>query len=600
MKTKKNMKKNLLQQMIFGATLLLAAGGCTQDELAGDGTQLPEGKYPLQIASVSLSSQVTEQPWCASQVPQTRVVESADGGSSEWKEGDKIQVQIGNGTLGTYVLNADGTINTDQSQPAYWDSKANSQAVKAWHTSPDHTSEDGTTVTLSDQSGGLAYVLKNSSPSSANFGDNINLTFSHALAKVRVVVQGDDASKVTEVKIWSHTLCTHTEGGPITGNGKQNWIIMKECNYNGTKCWEANVVPDATIPQLLVNGTETVELMNGGIKPLVAKINIITLTAGHMTYDLSNDAYKNKTINVTGKATIKGKVNTSTSDVEQYENVKINIYDGADVTFENVNIYSKYNEIITCKGNVTLRLSGTNTIKRQSNETAPLLVSGGSLTIEEYSSGSSLELIAAESDYGARPALCLTDGAELIIKSGKITANSKGARYAAGIGSPQNGQCGDITIEGGTIEAYGGPGGPGIGAAVNSTCGNININGGTITATGASHFDRVYGINIACGPGIGSAGKYHNQFGAVCGVISIGKNAKVYAKGSNYLYNSNGNYQYVYAYDIGPTDCIDESGLYQSTTCGGITIAAGATVNDRQYTQETTGTIPATRPANNN
>lgn len=108
------------------------------------------------------------------------------------------------------------------------------------------------------------------------------------------------------------------------------------------------------------------------------------------------------------------------------------------------------------------------------------------------------------------------------------------------------------------------------------------------------------GIHIACGPGIGSTGKYNNQFEAVCGVISIGKNAIVDAKGSKYSYNRNGNYQYVYAYDIGPTDCIGESGLYQSTTCGGITITAGATVNETKYPKETTGTIPATRPENNN
>ena len=70
-----DMKHNLL--FLCAAAMGLAA--CTQDELA-DGTRLPEGQYPLEIAAVTLSVEGGEaQPWGA---PQTRVSENADGTGS--------------------------------------------------------------------------------------------------------------------------------------------------------------------------------------------------------------------------------------------------------------------------------------------------------------------------------------------------------------------------------------------------------------------------------------------------------------------------------------------------------------------------------------
>lgn len=323
------MKKNLLQQMIFGATLLLAAGGCTQDELAGDGTQLPEGKYPLQIASVSLSAEVTDEPWGASQAPQTRVAENDDRGGSHWENGDKIHVQINGGGFDkeelVCTLNEKGEV-TDYDKTLYWKSSSTA-TYTAWYNTADQYDK----VTLSNQSQNLAYVL--TCEGNAGYNTPMELKFTHALAKVRVVVQGGDASKVTDVKIWSNTSCTHTEGGTITGTGDPNWITMNKIDNGGAKYWEANVVPDATIPQLLVNGTETVELKNGGITPLPAKINIITLTAGEMTYNL-NDYTSGGTINVTGKATITGSPKNS--------NLQINLKDGADVTLQDVNMENHY------------------------------------------------------------------------------------------------------------------------------------------------------------------------------------------------------------------------------------------------------------------
>lgn len=81
---------------------------------------------------------------------------------------------------------------------------------------------------------------------------------------------------------------------------------------------------------------------------------------------------------------------------------------------------------------------------------------------------------------------------------GKLVAS--GTRGAAGIGSNGTGtfqrgslntsttSCGNITINGGTIEATGGmDGGAGIGGGNYGSCGAITINGGNITATGTKH-----------------------------------------------------------------------------------------------------------------
>ena len=85
------------------AALMLAA--CASDELT-DGTvqDLPEGMYPLQIAGVSITAESNAEPWGVD-TPQTRMAENTTDGkySSAWENGDKIKVQIGDVTPGTYT-----------------------------------------------------------------------------------------------------------------------------------------------------------------------------------------------------------------------------------------------------------------------------------------------------------------------------------------------------------------------------------------------------------------------------------------------------------------------------------------------------------------
>ena len=107
------------------------------------------------------------------------------------------------------------------------------------------------------------------------------------------------------------------------------------------------------------------------------------------------------------------------------------------------------------------------------------------------------------------PAICAPtgDGTELIIKGkGKLTA--KGGIEAAGIGSRYSKDAkGTITIDDGTIIAYGNGYGAGIGTSSNSNGGTVRINNGNITATGGKS-----------GPGIGVSGTgstYHKVSGTI-------------------------------------------------------------------------------------
>jgi len=477
----------------IAVALLLAA--CTQDEPA-DSNALPEGKYPLEISSVSLSAEVGEQPWGASHAPQTRVAESPDGNSSVWQGGDKFQVQIGDGNPGTYVLNDDGSINEAQSQPAYWTSK-DSQTITAWHLSSDYT--EGSTVDLSNQSRGLAYVLKSTS-SGVNFGTKVSLSFKHQLAKVRVVLKGNQAGKVTDIKIQSYTQCTHQKGAvsPVESS-KEGWVtMMPVMSGDVIGYWEANVVPGYEITTFQVNGGECT-LYNGGIMPVEAMVHTINLTVSRrVIVDLTSESANPYTVNDGEYVLIDGK--------SQALQKKIVINKGADVVLKNVILTAPTSTDVTAHtiavtGNATITLEGTNDIKGSSLDVSscPLVVTGSASTLTINGDGK-LTLTGGNNTFNG--CLGLIYGASLIINGGEINAIANG-QYASGIGSYATGAgygryFGTITINGGTINATAGKqqnwGAAAIGCgSTEGGSGNIIINGGNITAI-------CYDSN---GPGIG-------------------------------------------------------------------------------------------------
>ena len=247
--------------------MFFAATACTKDELA-DGDRLPEGQYPLEIARITLSVEGGEaQPWGT---PATRVSENGDGRGSKFDAGDPFAVQIdGEGEVGTYTVQDDGSAEAEI--PLYWSDRDEAHTVTAWYPATDGT------LDLGDQSQSLAYLL--GATGTGDYQTPVTLSFTHALAKVRVTPTDDALGEVQSLQLYAYTQCTYEKGTVVHGS-QEGWIKMKKCEYtengNAITCWEANVVPGYTITKLQANGTEVREL-SSGITPVASKFYNITL-----------------------------------------------------------------------------------------------------------------------------------------------------------------------------------------------------------------------------------------------------------------------------------------------------------------------------------
>lgn len=253
-------KRHSIHLLLAAAALLLATAACTKDELA-DGDRLPEGQYPLEIARITLGVEGGEaQPWGA---PATRVSENGDGTGSTFDAGDRFAVQI-NGEEGIYIVQDDGSIKAES--PLYW-SDSGEHTVTAWY-----PAKSGT-IDLSNQSQSLAYLL--SGTGTGDYQNPVALTFTHALAKVRVTPTGEVLGEVTSLQLYTYTQCTY-ENGKVKQGSQEGWIEMKKCEYNGIPCWEANVVPGCEITKLMANNTEE-RALSAAIIPEAGEFYDITL-----------------------------------------------------------------------------------------------------------------------------------------------------------------------------------------------------------------------------------------------------------------------------------------------------------------------------------
>lgn len=224
---------------------------------------------------------------------------------------------------------------------------------------------------------------------------------------------------------------------------------------------------------------------------------------------------------------------------------KISIADGATVTLHNVSINADGANTsanyagITCLGNATIKLEGTNIVKGfkddypgiQAGTTNKTLIIQGTDADKLTASCNGIRSTGACGIGGLDEVAC----GNIVIEGGNITVEAPGA----GIGGGSNTSCGDITIKGGIVNATRTSLMVGIGAGAAGTCGNITIEGGTVTATG--HFD---------GAGIGAATV------GTCGDITI-SGGTVVATGSTK------------AAGIGTG--------FNSSHCGNITITTGVT-----------------------
>lgn len=525
-----------MNNRILKIALALMAGltftACTNDEVADNNT-LPEGKYPLEIGSVSIAG---------AEDSQTRLTESSDGMSSSFASGDQISVKIGSGTAGTYKYSGSSFTAVT---PAYWQN-TKSATVTAWYPTDK-------TIDLSDQSKGLKYVLY-ATKSNVTYSSSASLSFSHKLAKVRIKAEKCEGYNgnfdVTKVQVKSYKTCTVNSGNTPSGSSEDYITMHKNGNY-----YEANLVPGTFSKSSAIKIVADGNTFTGNLS------SDMTLAGGKIyTIGITVKDYKEVNVNdITGDTyTVSGKV-TLIGDGTTQKTLKLVVEGGSELTLNNLNITSEGNNAtIECQGNATIKLVGSNTVTNSSR--AGIIVNSASdtpsctLTIDG-DDDSSLSVTSAYKNASSpfyHAAIGATNGANITINGGIITANASAKDCPSpGIGSAgPNNTCGTITINGGTIVAKGGTNYPSaIGCANMGNCGEIIINGGNVTATANSTF-----------PSIGQGGSEYYYSGN----ITIGKGAVVTVNKGIKAGGSNT-----------------------------VTIKAGATVNNTKYTSDTTGDISA-------
>lgn len=487
----------------------LMAGGlmaaCSQEEaMEHAGAALPEGKYPLEIGRVTVGGESEARPWGARQgtrqdarqdawqdvrkgtrqdaqqgarqAPQTRMSESEDGNSSTWDGNEEITVEL-DGKTTTFRIGSGGSA-TPTGEPLYW-KDTQEATVTAWYPA-------GASVSLADQSAGLAYVLRGSG--TGKFDAPVALDFAHQLAKVRVVFSGESTADLTDasVSILAPTSCT-VDKGYVTAGSTTDYIPMHLSTYNGQVCYEANVTPNLTLKEnafrLTVEG-KTVTCSTTEVTTQAGQLHVVTLKVDEQfdeevnISDISGTEY-----------TVKGNVYLKGNGQEQ--DLKLIMEAGAKLMIEDVILTPQTDgHAITCMGDATITLKGSNSLTGRYASGYDgyngIRVEGGTLTING------------------------DDNAELDVKGAGLDN--------AGIGGSSYGDCGDIIITGGNITAYGGQGQPGIGNGAHANCGNITISGAN-TVVYAKKGEHYIGIVAEQSIGYGYSGS--------CGTVTIGPECQV-------------------------------------------------------------------------
>lgn len=527
------MNKKILSRLIFGASLMLLAA-CSQDEVT-DPDALPEGKYPLQIASVTMNVESSSEPWSAN-TPQTRVIESEDGQYSTWQTGDLIKVIVsgnGNDMETTCTLDESGNI-TAYSPQQYWKNTQNSN-INAWYSNiTEQATVTSNTVSLADQSGGLAYVLKADPLTDQNYKSGIALTFKHQLAKVRVYLRGTaNEGNATGVTMNNCPVSCTVVDGEVTA-GTTGTIAMHPTIANGQPCFEANV-PAGTLSKekaftvTLGGGTSVPVSLNNDLTTEAAKVHIVTLKlhkSGTTEIDFSTgDCTINGdgTYYFTGSASHSIKVTGGSPNIK-LEDASINVGSGngiditggnPTITFNNVNVEAATAINITATpATPTLVFEGTNTLTSTgdgkgaislSNDANVNIRGGGALslgasTFDECGCNGWKEGAVLGSAGGQKCGNIFISDVTLNI-SNEADQNST----TAAIGSGKNGSsCGDISITDATINILNWKGGAGVGtsAAIYSTgtssCGDIKIKNSDVNIE-YGNYAAMQGAAIGCG-----------------------------------------------------------------------------------------------------
>lgn len=467
----------------FSALYLAAAlafTACTQDELTDD--TLPEGMYPLEIASATIEAESSVQLWGA----KTRVSEFLDNPLlNGWTTYDKFYVKFaGSDQIGTYEITEAGSGTATAVTPAYWQSASTEQTIIAWY-----APQQAGTIDLSDQSKGRIYVMRAETKATYNNTSGaVSLKFEHQLAKVRVTFSGGNASKVSEVKIPGYTQCTLTENKEVsTADAQTGYITMYKMVLANT--FEATVAPGCKINEVKVNGatatlTQPIIPGKGEYCEIKITVNPIAVTSGAT---ISEPGDYIVTGNVTETITLNGEgINLTLKDA----NISVSSGNGIDIT----------------GGSPTIRVEGRNIVKNTATssgkEGAGIYVASGS-TVTITGTGRDDVLTAQTGVDAAGIGGCSNKQDCGSININNVTVIARSASYSfcsPGIGSTQTNKCGDITIDNATVHAYG--------TGFSNTC--------------------------AC-PGIGAGLDISGNTGTISPNVTIKNNSEVHAhRGNNY------------------------------------------------------------------
>lgn len=182
----------------------------------------------------------------------------------------------------------------------------------------------------------------------------------------------------------------------------------------------------------------------------------------------------------------------------------------ANVTLENVNIdvSSKSEAAITTQGqgNVTLNLSGDNSVQSGTYHAGVHKENAGNLTVTAPEGGTgSLNATGGQGGAGIGGGGIDGNGNNITISGG--TVDAKGGEYSAGIGGGSgNKDASKITISGGNVTATGAGHAAGIGGGNGGSGTDIEITGGKVKATGGQEGAGIGGGRYGNGSGITVSG----------------------------------------------------------------------------------------------
>lgn len=428
------------------AVALLAA--CTQDELAEQGNTLPEGEYPLQIGSVSITAEASEEPW-------TRVTEKPDGSGSVFQGGERIGVRIGdNEETGVYIIKVDdaGNVTVEPDKPVYWKNTQPAE-VTAWYPATDGA------LFLGGQVNGLVYVLR-ATADNASHNTPVNLQFEHQLAKVRVIVKG--TADVTDVEPINVPMSCDVKEGKIVNIGMpRNHPMFKTTYEDIGPCWEINLPPspDYQIENFVISTSDPIDIqcdITPSITLEAGKVHTFTLTVHRKdtkTIDLSNNDY---IINDDGtyyfSDTGSHAIRVTGGNPNIYlEDAQINVSDGnaIDITGGNPTIHIKGNDNeVSSSDGAGIYVAENSTVTITGNNRSDVLT----VTGNNGSSGIGGYVIDDSNYQSANSGNINIENVTLYAYS---SSQSHRETVSPGIGSTGSATCQSITIDNAAVYAYG-------------------------------------------------------------------------------------------------------------------------------------------------